>query len=65
LCNQEESQIRVSAIIFDYPRHSGATDEEMPNRPLIFAYLDFGLGGITVEGITRPMKILAWRGPDT
>jgi hypothetical protein len=35
----------------------------MPNRPLIFDYLVFGPGGITVEGITRPMKILAWRGP--
>jgi hypothetical protein len=38
-------------------------DEGMPNRPLIFAYLVFGPGGITVEGITRPMKISAWRGP--
>jgi hypothetical protein len=38
-------------------------DEGMPNRPLIFAYLVFGPGGIIVEGITRPMKILAWPGP--
>jgi hypothetical protein len=37
-------------------------DEGMPNRPSIFAYLIFGLGGITVEGITRPMKISAWCG---
>jgi hypothetical protein len=65
LCNQEGSQIRVPAIVFDYPRHSGATDKGMPNRPSIFAYLIFGPGGITVEGITRPMKILAWRGPGT
>jgi hypothetical protein len=35
----------------------------MPNRPLIFAYLVFDLGGITVEGITRPMKISAWHSP--
>jgi hypothetical protein len=32
-------------------------DEGMTNRPSIFAYLIFGPGGITVEGITRPMKI--------
>jgi hypothetical protein len=31
----------------------------MPNRPLIFTYLVFGPGGITVEGITMPMKISA------
>jgi hypothetical protein len=37
----------------------------MPNRPLIFAYLVFGLGGITVEENIRPMKISAWRGPGT
>jgi hypothetical protein len=35
----------------------------MPNRPLIFAYLVFGPGGITVEGITRPIEISAWRSP--
>jgi hypothetical protein len=34
----------------------------MTNRPSIFAYLVFGPGGITVEGIARPMKIAAWRG---
>jgi hypothetical protein len=38
-------------------------DEGMPNRPSIFTYLVFSPGGITVKGITRPMKILAWRGP--
>jgi hypothetical protein len=41
----------------NYP--SWATDKGMPNRPSIFAYLVFGPGGITVEGITRPMKISA------
>jgi hypothetical protein len=40
-----------------------AIDEGMTNRPSIFAYLVFGPGGITVEGIARPMKIAAWRGP--
>jgi hypothetical protein len=58
-CNQEEIRIRVPAIVFDYPRHSGATDEGMTNRPSIFAYLVFGPGGITVEGIARTMKIVA------
>jgi hypothetical protein len=32
---------------------------------LIFAYLVFGLGGITVEGIAGPMKKSAWRGRGT
>jgi hypothetical protein len=40
-------------------------DEGMINRPSIFAYLVFGPGGITVEGIARPMKISACRGPGT
>jgi hypothetical protein len=63
LCNQKEIRVRVPAIVFDYPRHSGATDEGMTNRPLIFTYLVFGLGGITVEEIARPIKTAAERGP--
>jgi hypothetical protein len=35
----------------------------MKNRPSIFAYLVFGPKGVSVEGIARPMKIAAWRGP--
>jgi hypothetical protein len=35
------------------------TDEGMPNGPSIFAYLVFGLGGTSAEGITRPMKLIA------
>jgi hypothetical protein len=31
-------------------------DKGMPNRPLIFAYLVFSPGEITVEGIARPIK---------
>jgi hypothetical protein len=31
----------------------------MPNGPLIFTYLVFGPGGITVEEIARPMKVVA------
>jgi hypothetical protein len=34
-------------------------DKGMPNRPSTFAYLVFSPGGITVEGIMKPMKILA------
>jgi hypothetical protein len=63
LCNQKEIRVRVPAIVFDYPRHSGATDEGMTNRTSIFAYLVFGPGGITVERIARPIKIAAGRGP--
>jgi hypothetical protein len=63
LCNQEGSRIRVPAIVLDYPRHSGDTDKGIPNRPSAFAYLVFGLGGITVERIARPMEITAWRNP--
>jgi hypothetical protein len=35
----------------------------MLNRPSIFAYLVFGPGGVTAEGITRPIILIAWRGP--
>jgi hypothetical protein len=59
LRNQKKIQVRVPAIVFDYPRHSGATDEGMTNRPSIFAYLVFDPGGITVEGIARTIKIAA------
>jgi hypothetical protein len=34
-------------------------DKGMTNRPSIFAYLVFGSGEITVEGIARPIKIAA------
>jgi hypothetical protein len=32
-------------------------------RPSIFTYLVFGPGGATAEGITRPITLIAWRGP--
>jgi hypothetical protein len=35
----------------------------MTNGPSIFAYLVFGPGRTSPEGIIRPMKITAWRGP--
>jgi hypothetical protein len=37
-------------------------NEGMPNRPSIFAYLVFGLGGTSTEGITRPITLITWRG---
>jgi hypothetical protein len=35
----------------------------MINGPSIFAYLVFGSGRTSTEGITMPTKITAWRGP--
>jgi hypothetical protein len=40
------------------------TDEGMTNRPSIFAYLVFGPEEIIVEGIVRPIKSAARRGPE-
>jgi hypothetical protein len=37
----------------------------MKNRPSIFAYLIFGPGEITVEGIARPIRATAGCGPGT
>jgi hypothetical protein len=66
ICDQLRTRnngVRVPAIVFNYPRHSGATDEGMTNGPSIFTYLVFGPGRTSTEGITRPTKITAWRGP--
>jgi hypothetical protein len=66
ICDQiktRDNGIRVPVIVFDYPRHSGATDEVMTNGPSIFAYLVFGPGRVATEEMTRPTKITAWRGP--
>jgi hypothetical protein len=60
--NEKEVRVRVPAIVFDYPMHSGATDEGMTNRPSIFAYLVFGPEEITIEGIARPIRVAAGRG---
>jgi hypothetical protein len=35
----------------------------MIDGPSIFAYLVFGPGGVSIEGIAKPMKIVAWHGP--
>jgi hypothetical protein len=53
----------VPAIVFGYPRHSGATDEGMTNWPPIFAYLIFGLRRVCLEWLLRPIKAADWRGP--
>jgi hypothetical protein len=55
--------VRVPAIVFDYPRNSGAIDEGMTYGSSIFAYLVFGPGRASIEGIARPTKIAAWHGP--
>jgi hypothetical protein len=46
----------VPAIVFGYPMHSGATDEEMTNGPPIFAYLVSGPGRVSLERLLRPIK---------
>jgi hypothetical protein len=38
-------------------------DEGMTNRPSTFAYLVFGPEEITIEGIARPIRAAAGRGP--
>jgi hypothetical protein len=63
--NEREARVRVPAIVFDYPRHSGATDKGMTNGPSTFAYLAFRPRWDTVEGITKPMKMMFWRGLGT
>jgi hypothetical protein len=63
--DEKEARVRVPAIVFDYPKHSGATDEGMTNGPSTFAYLAFRLRRDTVEGISKPMKMTAWHSPRT
>jgi hypothetical protein len=48
------NEVRVSALVFDYPRHPGPTDEGMTLGSLILAYLVFGPG-------RRPL--MGWQGP--
>jgi hypothetical protein len=55
--------VRVPVIVFDYPRHSGATDEGMTCGSTIFAYLVFDPGRASSKGTARPTKVIAWRGP--
>jgi hypothetical protein len=46
----------VPAIVFGYPRHSGATDEGMTNEHPILAYLVFGPGKVSLGRILKPIK---------
>jgi hypothetical protein len=40
-------------------------DEGMTNGPSTFAYLAFRSRRDAVEGISKPTKMIAWRGPRT
>jgi hypothetical protein len=68
ICSRMRTRIngvRVPAIVFDYPRHSGATDEGMTHESSILAYLVFGLGRTSTKGMARPTNMIAWCGPGT
>jgi hypothetical protein len=66
--NEREARVRVPDIVFDYPRHSGATDEGMTNGPSTFAYLAFQPRGChrknhkahEDDGLMRPRDV-TWR----
>jgi hypothetical protein len=58
------NEVRVPAIVFDYPRHSGATDEGMTHGSLILAYLVFGPGRTSTRRIARPISTIIWRGAE-
>jgi hypothetical protein len=53
------NEVRVPAIVFDYPRHSGATDEGMTHGSSILTYLVFGSGRASTEGMARPISMIA------
>jgi hypothetical protein len=55
-------EIRVSALVFDYPRRSGATDEGMTHRVLTFGLLGFKPRSDYTEGMARPMSTIDWQG---
>jgi hypothetical protein len=46
-----------------FMRMSGATDEGMTDGPPTFAYLVFGPGRGCCERLSRPIKVVARRGP--
>jgi hypothetical protein len=56
-------KVRVPALVFDYPMHSGATDEGMTHGSSILAYLVFSPGRAFIEGMARPINTIGWRGP--
>jgi hypothetical protein len=43
--------------------HSGANDEGMTHGSSILAYVVFGPGRASAEGIARPISTTVWRGP--
>jgi hypothetical protein len=47
-------EVRVPALVFDYPRHLGATDKGMILGSSILAYLVFGPGGRPRKGLQGP-----------
>jgi hypothetical protein len=53
------NRVRVSTIVFDYPRHSGATDEGITHGSSILAYLVFDPGRTSTEGMARATKMIA------
>jgi hypothetical protein len=56
------SWIKYHGILLIFPT---SDDEGMTNGLSTFAYLAFRPRGDTVEGITKPMKVTAWRGSGT
>jgi hypothetical protein len=58
------NKVKVPAIVFDYPRHSRATDEGMAHGSSILAYLVFGPGRTSTRRIARTISIIIWRGPE-
>jgi hypothetical protein len=56
-------RIRVTTLVFDYPRHSGATDEGMTQRVLIFGLYGLGLEASPSKGWLKPIEALYWRSP--
>jgi hypothetical protein len=57
------NEVRVPVIVFDYPRHLGATDKGMTRGSSILAYLVFSPGRTSTEGMARPTNMIARRGP--
>jgi hypothetical protein len=57
------NEVRVPALVFDYPRHSGATNKGMTHGSSILAYLVFGSGRASKEGMARPINTISWRSP--
>jgi hypothetical protein len=37
--------------------HGSLSDEGMTNKPLVFAYLVFGLGSVSHKRLLRPIKV--------